>query len=522
MKRFKNYDPIERIKRLRRAAVVVLLVTAVIACVAFYLGQREMPIICMGIKLLTEEEFAEYTPADGFDVTVTLNGQPAPLDVEQSALYVTQTVTAETTLTDLEGTLGVDDGYTLFFAPDPALDDLDSAVREGHAFTLLVIDEAANYTEFKLIFTTLPVMKLDGSFTGVNDEKEDTYSGSVCLWWADDPSEEGYSVKSSGGEWHLRGDSVKARPKKAWKLSLKEEDGDNRDLSFLGMGSDDDWILNPMARDDLNLREKYAMALWERMRSDADTPVAMSLGEYVEVVQDGEYQGLYLLQRRIDRKFLGLGYDDILLKAKSTYAPASIRDAYEVIYSMLGEEYAYEVATPYYTDYDAFSIDLDHWIDLELLIQIGHMVDNVGLKNTYFLWLGDESERKMVLIPWDTDMSFGIVYENGFKFRDDLGEKGEVIHREEYDAMVRQYPALDRMIAERWQALRGDRLQFDSLRAIALGYREDMSESGALARDAAKWGQYVAKGADTIDQFLAYLEQRLSFLDAYYADILAE
>ena len=70
------------------------------------------------------------------------------------------------------------------------------------------------------------------------------------------------------------------------------------------MGSDDDWILNPMSLDDFKVKENLLMTLWNELAQENDWDVRMSTGNYCEIVMNGRYRGLYLLQRRIDRKYL--------------------------------------------------------------------------------------------------------------------------------------------------------------------------------------------------------------------------
>ena len=72
------------------------------------------------------------------------------------------------------------------------------------------------------------------------------------------------------------------------------------------MGADDDWILNSLTMDDTRIREKLFMDLWNLNVEKTDYNFKMSTGEFVEVVMNGKYYGLCLLQRRLDAKYLEL------------------------------------------------------------------------------------------------------------------------------------------------------------------------------------------------------------------------
>ena len=57
-----------------------------------------------------------------------------------------------------------------------------------------------------------------------------------------------------------------------------------------------------------------AMDLWNTYLAQEEYNYKMSQGKYAEVVCNGQYCGLYLLQRRIDRKYLELDENQFLAK----------------------------------------------------------------------------------------------------------------------------------------------------------------------------------------------------------------
>ena len=106
-------------------------------------------------------------------------------------------------------------------------------------------------------------------------------------------------------------------------MNLRDEDFQKSNVDLLGLGSDDDYILNPMSMDDTFVKEKLIQELWSQLMKQADYNYQMTKGEYVELFINGAYQGLYLLQRRIDAKYLNLNRNqDILLKGINTWESA--------------------------------------------------------------------------------------------------------------------------------------------------------------------------------------------------------
>jgi hypothetical protein len=368
--------------------------------------------------------------------------------------------------------------------------------------------------KYNVIFTTLPVLRLDGVVIGQDEEQQDLLEGNLCLWTPEDPETERYSAKSSTVQWNLRGYSSLLRKKKSWKLSLKDEAGLNNDLNFLGLGKDDDWILNAMATDDTNLKEKLFMDLWNDWTVQNPWNYKMSDGEYVEVVRNGTYSGVYLLQRRIDRKYYRLMEDDILLKGRNTELPQTLQDSYEVIYSPLEEAETLALMEGILSGTDSSMIHLDNFLDVNLFLQYSSAIDNAGIKNTFYLlkWRGDSYQ--LYMIPWDTDMSWGVTYITDFAYNYQRS-MNELVFRREYSAMLQKIPDLKMMMSLRWAELRQAVFSEEHVLKLLEENQAALSQSGAFTRDRACWGQFF-KGKDTAENLSRFLQERLVRLDQYY------
>lgn len=92
----------------------------------------------------------------------------------------------------------------------------------------------------------------------------------------------------------IRGSSSQAAPKKAYGFStLLADNTSNNNVSLLGMPSEHDWILNGLAFDPSLIRDYLAYNISRQMGNYA------SRTQYCEVVVNGEYNGLYLLEEKI-------------------------------------------------------------------------------------------------------------------------------------------------------------------------------------------------------------------------------
>lgn len=472
---------------------------------------------CMGIMVVSADELSEYSEKADRDYSecFIINGEKAPVDKETNTIYIPQDIDETTKFVDLYGTIEITfNDHNLYFEDCEEFKNLKKAVADGKAFKLIVVDPEKRYTEYKVVFTTLPVIRLDGEYSYMNNSNRAVNSGSVCLWSPYDPDYGRYSVKSSATEWNIRGATSSVLSKKPYKLSLKTKKGNNNDVAFLGLGADDDWILNPLSTDDTDVREKMAMGLWSEIVQKSNSNTKMSTGEYVEVIINGKYSGLYMLQRRIDNKYLELEKNDILFKGLHTWQAEDPRQGYEIEYSSLSEDETFSLLK----NFNAELIDLDSFIDASLFIQLGAMHDNKGYNNMFYLLNPDEDGYTLSFIPWDTDLSFGVAYYDWFVYDYDTKLNG-LCFRKEYDMMKEAYPELDRLLAERWFKLRETTFSTDNIYSLIDRNTDTLITSGAKERDKKVWGAFHY-GKDTIEALKNFIEKKIALLDEYYGAFL--
>lgn len=476
----------------------------------------------MGVRILSQEQRDAYTRYQYKDLSGCLefNGEPAAVDVKSSTIYLSQDIVEGTQITELPGSLTVNHkGYTLRFAPDDRFGDLAAAVKDGHSFSLLATTGPDTYMEYQVVFTTLPVMRLDGYFSHINPDEREVMLGDVCLWAGNDPATGRYSVKTSTTEWHVRGGTTASGNKKPWKLSLEKKYHENNNVEFLGMGADDDWILNPMSIDDTKMKEKLFMDLWNAWAEEADWNYRMSTGAYVELVRNQSYEGVYLLQRRIDKKYLEMDEQDILLKGGASWTPESVDVAYEIVDSPLSDEETFALMEGFYSGDDISRLDMDNFLDTNLFLQFASAGDNAGFKNMYYLLTAEGDDYRLSLLPWDTDMSWGMVWVSGigFAYRYDVSMK-QGSFRQEYYAYRKWMPELNSLLAERWQLLRQEHLSEENVLSYVDGLSSQLHRSGVLQRDKERWGYYF-DGEDTEQMLRKFLVERLANTDTRFRDL---
>lgn len=92
----------------------------------------------------------------------------------------------------------------------------------------------------------------------------------------------------------IRGSSSQLLPKKGYGLTtLKADNTSNNNVSLLGMPSENDWILNGIAYDPSLIRDYLSYNLSRQIGNYATRTA------YCELLINGEYKGLYILQEKI-------------------------------------------------------------------------------------------------------------------------------------------------------------------------------------------------------------------------------
>lgn len=466
---------------------------------------------CLEVPVVSLDAESSTLCGRDFSDCFLYNGEKAAMDVGSKTIYIPQAISGETTRDQLKGALTLSvSNCRLYFLQDPAFDDLTQAVAQGHSFPLAVAC-GRHYHIYSVVFTTLPVLRMD-SQTKQEGEENDApeFFGQVCLW----DTETGDPV-SSELFFHTRGHSTMGTEKRSWKLSLKTSSMKNNHLSFLGLQKDDDWILNAMSMDDSKIKEMFLTNVWNSIAADSPWDYPMSSQRYVELVLDGSYCGVYLLQRRFDQKFLGLSDEDILLKGIGAWTVTVPQDAYRIECSPLSEAETYALVEGLYYREDVSILDLNNYVDINILLQLGSLGDNAGYKNIFYCLKREETGYTLSMIPWDVDMGLGVCWvvdHIGYDYDQAMDSNAT---RLEYKQVLALHPELEEKIRDRWQELRQGPLSTQNLLGQMEEITRQLDQSGAFVRDTQRWGLCYG-GSDTQEAAVRFLEERLSLLDSLY------
>lgn len=347
----------------------------------------------------------------------------------------------------------------------------------------------------------------------------------------------------------VRGASTAGYPKKSYSVEFRDSVGEEVDIQMFGLRNDGDWILDAMYIDPARMRNRLCTDIWNaynRIPHLEKEPDALNgtRGLFVEVVLNGEYNGLYCLTERVDRKQLKLkkyknGYRGVSFKSVSwdnlmgycSYNPdlgqeTLLWNGFESEYP--GEvEYAgwiylqefLEFLSPKYTSDEYFATEveshiyLDNLVDYILLINAVYAIDNV-VKNLYLNIYNVQESRRVFFTPWDLDATFGRTYDgsaiNLYAFYGSVPFGNVLVTRLWNDNVC----GFREMMEMRWKELRTTALSVDSVAARIRGYQELFEESGAYERERQLWPQKCKDIVEEADFMIDWYTRNVEVMDS--------
>ncbi|MED9821474.1 MAG: CotH kinase family protein [Christensenellales bacterium] len=491
-------------KRLKLLAAMLALCAVLAAAVV--MGSSYAPVLepMRPIEEIWALEDARQASEGPLVTALEMDGQALAYDAQSRTFYCTLGLEQGEAWPSLHLTAPGVEGVSLCFVDDYTYDACADAIREGYAYEAMAYTDTA-YDYFRIVFTGLPLLSIDTK--GQTLTTEDV---PVCATM----TAYGEETLCAEARIHLRGASTLLFEKQSYKLELtRSRNGriSKIDREVPGFGIADDLALLPCLHDETKMRDRMGWDIWNELTAD-DEPFGGRRTGYVEVFKDQAYHGLYLMVEPVDvEEELALAGEMHLL-TDSVYRTAALNFSrereyvrhplrenagYELYYAPSGTqrtEARFAALRPYMElltedDDEAFAaramslIDVDSMLRHVLLTQGCGMVDNVF--NNMYIWAqpGACGAVTYRFAPWDMDMSWG-------RERDVIGE--------EFDRWV-FFPVADRLlnldaggIRQRayamWQAMRADVLSMERLEERIQGYAHELADSGAMLREAERWG----------------------------------
>ena len=347
-------------------------------------------------------------------------------------------------------------------------------------------------------------------------------------------------------KYRIRGESTSGYDKKSFAVKLFDEYGEDMDVNLFGIREENSWILDAMAVDRIRMRNRVCFDVWNDM---SRTPYNTNFGNrngtkgvFVEVFINGDYNGLYCMTDKIDRKLLGLkkaqkddngvvtvrgllykgvtwnGYTDIwLLSYSESDTTKDTWNGWELQYP---DDYPSENTWQPLMDLIDFCSDstsdetfiqeyqnyfyLDNLADYAVFTMALNVSDN-AYKNTFLSTVDINKGHRYLLSPWDMDQSLGGLW-NG-NYNETLASINRYNHIAPFNRLsVQNIDGFKDLEASKWAEYYATLFSCETIAKRLDDYAEMFTSSGAWEREYAKWNGNPVPLKENIKDELEYVK----------------
>ncbi|MCX7874869.1 MAG: CotH kinase family protein [Melioribacteraceae bacterium] len=391
------------------------------------------------------------------------------------------------------------------------------------------------FGQVTLTSSTLPIIIIDTNGQTIPDEPKITANlkiidkGNGQRNFVNDPP----NVYDGKIGIEIRGHSSQMFPKKQYGIELRDNAGNDIDVSILGFPAESDFVLNATYTDKSLLRNVIAYKLGNDLGRYATRT------KFFELIINNDYKGIYILQEKIKRdknrvnikkieiadttgdaltggyilkidridpgdKYFNSQYPSVFPNTPSKPSPISYIIEYPKAEDIQPAQYNYiknfindfETSLTKSTYNDPFEgyynfIDIDAWVDYFLVSEFTKATDAYRL--SAFLHKDRNSiNSKLIFGPlWDYDLSFGLAdYGDGWK------ESGWVAQNNTYEGLwsppfwikkIFNDPVFFNKLARRWHTLKQQSNPFNPETIVRFIDANNILIAEAVNRNFSRW-----------------------------------
>lgn len=458
-------------------------------------------------------------------------GVPLGYDKESNTFYCTIGLDNGDEWPEMKLTVPNGAGVSVCFVDDYAYDWCADAVAEGYSYELMAYNDT-HYSYFYLVFTGLPIVKLD-SYGEI--ALEDTMGTCTVAAGKDE------SIAEATVRTHLRGDGTfRYLDKKSYKIEFSRGARGSVTMNVPGLGATEAINLLAMGFDETYMRDHLSWDVLARVMPDkkvfSPRPAA-----YAELFVNDEYQGLYLMSTpfEIEEELTRENGDG--LSVDSLYRTTSLVAIKDKPFLQDDDEQPYEAILwqdnanvfaglePYlqmregmddetFIRESAKHIDLDSALTYTLFLEAFALADNTN-KNMYIWQHFTNGDYLYRFELWDMDRSWDL----------DPGPMGDFWYANRVpDRMINlNVNGARQRLLELWQEIRARGFNIELVTELVMDYDHQLSASGAFWREVDRWGmaEYIQSEKiitraqmrldwmDMVTKFIAETDGDIAFLD---------
>jgi len=459
----------------------------------------------------------------------------------------------------------VDSGQTYTFKQVEAL----------KTYTLTITSQNGTVASKQMTFTSLPVVQLWGDYTTTYNE------GTMRVY---QPTKKEPDILRMKAKYRGGITNGSDKHKRNYSIKFLDENGDKEDQKFFGLRNDNHWILEACQVDMSRVRNRVLTDLWNDMCTPpyyADQePKALTgtRGQFVELILNGEYHGIYCMYENLDRKQMKLKkYDDSLKvmhgqlwkskdwsyavfmghysdnnnypgTAPSSYSNYSeswdqyyvkypdIDDVKPTDWSPLWDAVNFVCTSTDREFYNLFGSYFDYkaWRDYYILMETILSTDNHG-KNLFFAIYDQQADKRITPAVWDLDATCGQRWSDVYLHASFLGPEQDyaefITHYEhgDYNLFKRMRECSPQNFNEnvryRYRELREGPLNTDSILQRFKDYIGEFQTCGAADRESERWSGdsdiagHTLDFDDELEYITDWFTRRMNYLDKNRFDI---
>ena len=452
-------------------------------------------------------------------------------------------------------------------------------VADGATYTFANVEAQKTYSisftngsttvTYPLTFTSLPVVRINGEFSN-------TYSNGYIV--VAQPNKKKAELLDMKAKWRGGITNSNGKHKRNYHVKFLDDMGNKVDKRYFDLRKDNSWILESCQVDMGRIRNRVLTDLWNSYRHDPyyidQEPEALtgSRGEFVELILNDDYRGIYCMTEAMDRKQMKLKkYDEETLdvhgqlwKSKDWsyatmmgtspdggYQPkyylsdpngdSEAWDSYNIKYPEIDEIYPVDWSTLYnavdfvchssdedFKAHIAEYFDLPVVIDYYILMETILATDNHG-KNMYFAVYDKQVDKKITFGVWDMDATCGQRWSDQYYHASLLGPEQDysqfisVSEHGDYNLFKRLRDTdaenFNSRVSARYHELRGNKFATDSILQRFQDYFTHFRIAGADQREYARWSYdsdvagHVLNFETEYDYIDDWFTRRMNYLD---------
>jgi spore coat protein H len=385
---------------------------------------------------------------------------------------------------------------------------------------------------YTLYLTELPLIHIETPNTIVDDPR-------VFATFLIAESDGSITQSNIGIEY--RGASSQAYPKKSLRIEFweGETDEETKDVSLLGMRSDDDWNLQAMYVEPLRLNNMVSFEVWQSfdaLHYATDEPEAINgvRMHYAEVFINQQYQGVYGVGERIDRKQLKLKKHNGNIRGElykgdswgaSTFTELPPYNNNDELWSGFELQYPDEVIEwqnvynfvnfvlnsneEDFLDQIPQHFSMENAANYFIFLNLLRATDNTG-KNIYLAKYN--TSTPYFYVPWDLDGTFGY---NWMGLQEDITD--DILSNGLYNRLMNdcREGGFRQIVTERWNALKGSTLSFSTIYNRFIQHHDYLLDNGVYNRESITWEDYTYDPSH-LNYISQWLDNRITYLDNYF------